>query len=236
MTLRNQITTELRRRILAGDLPEGSAIPSERDLAEEYNVSRMTARAAIESLVDDGLLVRRQGQRATVAGLLAEKISRTAAFMSFSDEMRLHGWQTTSRVVKIMSTLADASTAAQLDLDIGASVIYVERVRLADGVPLALERVFLPFKRFQRLLDYDLAENSLYEVLERDFGVRPAYAEESVEAVALDSDDAAVFDLPAGALALLSRRITRDEQDRPVEAVTTIYRGDKYRMRLTRRR
>jgi GntR family transcriptional regulator len=237
MTVRVQISDTLRRRIENGELPAQSAIPSERDLAQQLGVSRMTVRAAIDELVGEGLLVRRQGRKTIVAeDGSGEKINRAAGFTSFSEEMRLRGWQPHSQVRKAATILADVSIAAQLSIPVGARVILIERLRFADDEPLAHEHVHLPHARFPDLLATDLADQSLYALLQSRYGVRPVYAEESVEAVLMSGEEAALFGLEPGAPALFTRRVTRDEDDNAVEAATTLYRGDRYRMVLARRR
>jgi GntR family transcriptional regulator len=241
MTVRLQISDALRRRIESGELPALSTIPSERELAQQLGVSRMTVRAAIEELVDAGLLIRRQGRKTVVAdenstGSVNGKINRAAGFTSFSEEMRLRGWQPHSVVRQATTLLADVAIAAQLNVPIGARVILIERLRFADDEPLAHELVHLPHTRFGGLLALDLAGASLYDLLEREFGVRPVYAEESVEAVLMAQHEAELFGLEPGAPALLTRRITRDGDDVVVEAATTLYRGDRYRMVLARHR
>ncbi len=237
MTVRLQISDALRRRIESGELPAQSAIPSERELAQELGVSRMTVRAAIDELVDEGLLIRRHGRKTIVADeSRADKINRAAGFSSFSEEMRLRGWQPRSQVCQATTILADVAIAAQLNVPIGARVILIERLRFADDEPLAHEFVHLAHSRFPGLLALDLANSSLYDQLESKFGVRPVYAEESVEAVLMSPQEAALFGLEPGAPALLTRRITRDEDENIIEAATTLYRGDRYRMVLARRR
>ena len=237
MTVRFQISDALRRRIESGELPAQSAIPSERELAQELGVSRMTVRAAIDELVDEGLLIRRHGRKTIVADeSRADKINRAAGFSSFSEEMRLRGWQPRSQVCQATTILADVAIAAQLNVPIGARVILIERLRFADDEPLAHEFVHLAHGRFPGLLALDLANSSLYDQLESKFGVRPVYAEESVEAVLMSPQEAALFGLEPGAPALLTRRITRDEDENIIEAATTLYRGDRYRMVLARRR
>jgi GntR family transcriptional regulator len=233
VTIRLQISDALRRRIESGELPAQSAIPSERELAQQLGVSRMTVRAAIDNLVDEGLLIRRQGRKTIVAD---EKINRAAGFTSFSEEMRLRGWQPHSQVRQATTILADVAIAAQLNVPVGARVILVERLRFADDEPLAHEFVHLSHSRFPGLLAMDLANASLYDLLESNFGVRPVYAEESVEAVLMSLQEAELFRLEPGAPSLLTRRITRDEDDNIIEAATTLYRGDRYRMVLARRR
>lgn len=239
--IRAQISDSLRSRIESGELPAQSALPSERDLAQQLGVSRMTVRAAIDALVEEGLLIRRQGRKTVVAdetngGKNGEKISRSAGFASFSEEMRQRGWQPHSVVLQATTTTADVATAAQLGLPVGARVILIERLRFADDEPLAHEHVYLPHSRFPSLLALDLAQASLYELLEREFGARPVYAEESVEAVLLSAEEAALFGLAPGAPALRTRRVTRDEAGNLIEAATTLYRGDRYRMVLARHR
>ena len=165
MTVRLQISDALRRRIESGELPAQSAIPSERELAHELGVSRMTVRAAIDELVDEGLLIRRHGRKTIVADENhADKINRTAGFSSFSEEMRLRGWQPRSEVRQATTILADVAIAAQLNVPIGARVIVIERLRFADDEPLAHEFVHLAHSRFPDLLALDLANSSLYEL------------------------------------------------------------------------
>lgn len=241
MTVRFQISDALRRRIESGELPAQSPIPSERELAQQLGVSRMTVRAAIEELVDAGLLIRRQGRKTVVAeenspGNLGGKINRAAGFTSFSEEMRLRGWQPHSEVRQAATILADVAIAAQLTIPVGSRVILIERLRFADDEPLAHEFVHLPHSRFPSLLAHDLAHGSLYDLLESSYGIRPVFAEESVEAVLMAAEEAELFGLDPGAPALLTRRITRDADDMVVEAATTLYRGDRYRMVLARGR
>lgn len=233
MTVRAQISAGLRRRIVSGDLHPNSPIPSERELAEELGVSRMTVRAALDDLVNEGLLVKHQGRKTLVA---TPKIAHGTAFMSFTEDMRMRGWQPRSEVRQLTTTEADVAVAAQLNINVGSKVLFLERVRFADDEPLALERVYLPFNRFQRLMTMDLARESLYQLMEREFETRPVYAAESIEAILLSPADAELFELPIGSPALLTRRVTRDDKDSVIEAATTLYRGDRYCMVLARRR
>ncbi len=251
MLARDLAAEQLRRRIESGELKADSALPSERELAEMLGVSRMTVRVAIEQLAGEGLLVRRPNRRTLVAG---DKISRSASFMSFSEEMQARGWRPHSVVRQMTTAVADVAVAAQLNLEAGAKVIYLERLRFADDEPLALERVHLPYARFADdeplalervhlpyarfagLFSFDLAQRSLYALMEQEFGVRPVLAEESVEAVLLSTEEAEIFGVAPGAPALLTRRITHDSEGRVVEAATSLYRGDRYRMALVRRR
>lgn len=229
-----QISDALRQQIERGELKVGDTLPSEREYAERLKVSRMTVRSALDRLVNEGLVQRQQGRGTVVAAI---KINRSAlGFMSFSEDMRMRGLQPSSRVLRGVVEVADSAVAAQLGLVVGARVILLERVRLADGEPLALERVHLPFDRFNGLLDKDLATRSLYAVLEEDFTCFPSLADETVEAVLLTPPDARLLGVARHSPALLARRITRDDRGSAVESVHTLYRADRYRMVLTRTR
>lgn len=228
-----QISDTLRQQIERGAFQVGDVIPSEREYATQLKVSRMTVRAALDKLVNEGLLVRRPGHGTIVA---AAKISRPLGFMSFSQDMRLRGAQPSSRVVRCTAEVADSAVAAQLDLPVGARVVLLERVRMADGEPLAVERAYLPFDRFGGLLEIDWTRESLYAVLERDFGCAPSRSDETVEAVLVSAADARLLGVERNSPALYARRITRDDRGTPIESTDTLYRGDRYRMVLTRQR
>lgn len=231
-----QIANQLRHRIEQGKLHLGDVIPGERELADSLNVSRMTLRAAVDELVNDGLLLRQRGRGTIVAHVRINKQAQVLGFMSFSEEMRARGLVPSSRILEFKSEIADAAVSAQLDLQLGAQVILLKRVRLANGEPMALERCYLPYERFSRLLQFDLSMRSLYDILEHEFETRPALCQETVEAIALDAPEARDLDCKRGAPALLVTRVTRDARDTLIEAETTLYRSDRYRMVFMRER
>ncbi|MCX6019879.1 MAG: GntR family transcriptional regulator [Chloroflexi bacterium] len=229
-----QISDTLREQIRNGTLCSGAAIPSEREYAEKLQISRMTVRAAINELVQEGLLVRRPGSATTVAASVIDKT--TEGFLSFTEDMQMRGMRATSQLLDCHEEVADAAVAAQLGLRGGARIVVLERVRLADDEPMALERVQLPAQRFPNIQQHDFAQQSLYSIMEKYYGCTPRTSDETIEAVSLSHVEAAVLDVPAGSPALLARRITRDADGVVIEAVKTIYRGDHYRMVFARRR
>ncbi len=228
-----QISDTLRQQIQRGAFQVGDVIPSEREYATQLKVSRMTVRAALDKLVNEGLLVRQPGRGTIVA---AAKISRPLGFMSFSQDMQVRGARPSSRLVRCTAEVADSAVTAQLDLPVGARVVLLERVRMADGEPLAVERAYLPFDRFGGLLAIDWTHESLYAVLEREFGCQPSRSDETVEAVLVNAADACLLGVERNSPALYARRITRDDQGTAIESTDTLYRGDRYRMVLTRQR
>lgn len=231
-----QIAAQLRQQIAQGKLRFGDVMPGERELAESFRVSRMTLRAAIDELVDEGLLLRQRGRGTIVAQARIHKQAQVIGFMSFSEEMRARGLTPSSRVLDFKSEVADAAVAAQLDLPLGAQVIFLKRVRLANGEPMALERCYVPYERFKQLLKFDLTTHSLYDILEAEFETRPTVCEETVEAISLNAPEARDLACKRGAPALLVTRVTRDARGVLIEAEQTLYRSDRYRMVFMRER
>ena len=230
-----QIGDALRSQIETGELKPGDAIPSERELSEQLRVSRMTVRAAIDGLVNDGLLYRQRGRNTIVSGA---KINRGEGFKSFSEDMQARGLTPRSEVRRLIAEVAEASIAAQLGLAAGDRVVFIERLRLANDEPVALERVYLPYHRFGGLLAKETAlmQHSLYELMEEEFDSRPTFADETVEAVTLNPAEARLLAVPRNSPALLAQRVTRDERGERIETVQTLYRADRYRMSFIRKR
>jgi len=231
-----QIGAALMGQIQSGQLRQGDVIPSEHELSATFKVSRMTVRAAVDQLVLHGMVERRQGRGTIVMHQPVVKSARIIGFTSFSDEMRTLGLMPSSAVTIFTDCLADPAVAAQLGLSPGAPVIYLERVRLASGEPMALEKCHLPYARFAGLMRFDFSQQSLYDVLEREFAALPSTCEESVEAIALEPNDAALLRVRPGTPALRVQRITRDAHDQLIETEQTTFRADRYRMLFLRRR
>ena len=160
-------------------------------------------------LVDEGLLLRQQGRGTVVAHVRINKQAHVSGFMSFS-ECAHRGLEPFSRILAFKSEVADAAVAAQLDLPLGAQVILLKRVRLANGEPMALERCYLPFERFRRLLSFDLSSRSLYDILETEFDTRATFCQEPSKPLRSTCRKRRDLGVKRGAPALLVTRVTRD--------------------------
>lgn len=229
-----QISDLIRGEIEKGSYKPGDVIPSERIYSNQLGISRMTVRAAIDELVNDGLLIRRHG-RGTVVAL--RKITKNAlGFMSFTEDMKSRGLTPSSILLEFKEENATPQIKSALNLPASARVIFIERVRLADNEPMALERCYLPYDQFQQLFEYDLEKESLYELFETQLGRYPILADETIEPIMLKKREAFLLGTTRGSLALLAKRITQDDRGKLIEAVETIYRADRYRMIFHRRR
>ncbi len=118
--------------------------------------------------------------------------------------------------------------ASNLEVAPDTAVVRIERVRTADGTPMAFERAFLPSRRFPGLEDEDLSGVSLYEVLERRYEVPVRTAVQRIGSVTLDDEEADLLGTPGGQAAFLIQRVTRASDEAVIEYVSALYRGDRY--------
>ena len=210
---------------IVGALEPGALLPSERLLAERYGVARATVTQAIDDLVSRGLVYRVHGSGTFVA---EPKFHQPLTLTSFTEDMRARGMNPGSVVRSQAVVPASEVVARHLALVPGTPVVHMERVRTADGEPMALERTHLPAQRLPGLEDADLTDASLYELMERKWGVRVAEADQWASVVRVTDEEAALLHVSAEQPALLFQRVTRDPAGTPVEYVRSLYRGDRY--------
>ncbi|GAA0813191.1 GntR family transcriptional regulator [Spirilliplanes yamanashiensis] len=199
-------------------------LPSEPDLARTHGVSRMTARAAVTRLVDDGLAYRVPGRGTFVAVPASPR--RADTLLRFTDEMRRQGRTPSSRVVSAGTRPATPAEADRLRLRAGSRVVSVQRVRLADGEPVATETAVFPGD-LAAVLDADLAGGSLHEAVTA-LGRTPARGTATLTARPATAGDAALLGVAAGSALLVERRLIVDERDEPLELTESRYAGERY--------
>jgi GntR family transcriptional regulator len=227
--------TQLRSILedLIGTLRPGDPLPSERELAERYDLARMTVRAEITRLAGEGLVERVQGRGTFVA---EPRVAQAAALSSFTEDMRARGLTAGSRVLGQETVPADAVVSRGLEIDPGAPVVRLRRVRTADGDPMALEEAFLDAARFPELADTSLEGASLFDVLENRFGVRFPTANQRVVAVEIVGEDANLLRVAPGRAGLKFHTILLDDSERPLAYAWSLFRGDRYEIRLRQER
>jgi len=218
---------------LLGSLPPGAALPSERDLAERYGLARMTVRNEIERLTAEGSVYRLHGRGTFVA---EPRIAQAGALTSFTEDMLARGHVPGSTVTSSEPVEADGFLAAALEVKAGDSCLRLERVRTADGRPMAIEQVYLPLERFDGIDAVDFADASLFEVLEGSFSVALGDAEQRVVAVAIEPDEAPLLGVPEGSPGLRFHTVTRDRDGVPVLYAVSLYPGDRYEIALRQTR
>lgn len=230
-----QIKEYILLNIQSGVFPQDSKIPSEREMAEQFHVSRMTVTKAIQELVRDGLLYSRVGKGTFVRPHTIDQ--QLDSLTSFTEEMGQRGQRPSSRVLQAIIRPAEAEIAHALDILPGAEIVVLRRVRLADKQPVAVETSALMAALVPGILDHhDFARESLYDVLRSEYGLTMAYAEQTIEARHAAHDESLALDVDAGSPILHMTRITYNDMNRPIEYVRSAYRGDRYKFRAVLRK
>jgi GntR family transcriptional regulator len=214
------IEQSLRARIAT--LDAHAPLPSDSQLCEEFGVSRMTARGAVQRLVQEGLVYRVPGRGTFVAPARA---TRTAShILSFSDEMRRRGRTPTSRVVEQTRRAATEEETRRLGAD---EVLVLRRVREADGEAVALETAVFPADRVAGALDRDLERTSVFAAL-ADAGLVPTAGRADIAAQAAGAEDAKLLGVKRGEPLLVERRLIYDQDGVPLELTESRYVGARY--------
>ena len=206
----------------------GDQLPKERELAERFAVSRMTVRHALSILADQGRVYSVRGHGTFVA---EPHVAKDATLASFTEDMLARGFVPGSRLLSASEVAVAGDVARALELPDGAAAYRIERLRLADDVPMCLETVHLPARLFPRLLDNDLT-GSLYALLGTRYRTTVARADQTFTAARLSRRQSDLLGVPAGSPALVMRRVGVDTRGRLIEHAESVYRNDRYEFRL----
>ena len=227
--LYHQIKEHLRLQIKNGAYRIGARLPSERELAQMYEVSRMTARQALQLLAQEGFAGFSPGKGTYVR--LPRIDRQLRSLTSFSQEMQQRGLPHSSRVLKAEVIGADQETATHLQIPYSSEIVILSRVRSADNNPLGLEHAHLVHELCPGILQkHDFAQESLYRVLREEYGWVLARAEQTIEARLPLRDECKLLGIDNHTPVLSMNRITFTHQDRPIEYVRSTYRGDQYQL------
>lgn len=218
-----EIEQALRERI--GHLHPGDPLPSDAMLCREFGVSRMTARNAVQRLVEDGLVQRVPGLGTFVAEPAQHR--QASNLLSFSDEMRQLGRRPSSRVLRRRVRPADEREARRLKLGSGAEVLVLERLRLADDVPVARETARMPTRLREIVESADLERASLHATLVAH-DVVPVSGYATINARAATARDAKLLSVGRGSPLLVEERLIVDQAGRAVELTESRYAADRY--------
>jgi len=230
--LHHQVYLDLSGALDTGEWQAGDRLPTERELADEYGCSLITVRRALTDLVRERRLERTRGRGTFVIGPAID--FPLLGVMSFSEEMRRQGLDSTTRVIEVGITAAGERAATALGIDPGALTVRLERLRVAGGVPLILEQVQLDAGRFPGLADHDFQDASLYDTLRVHYGVRILRAREWIEPVLLAGREARLLGMEPGRTGLLIEGIADDQAGRPAEYGRSWVRGDGTRTYVER--
>lgn len=212
--------TEIIKNSKANEL-----LPSEPDLVEKYGVSRGTIKEAMNLLEQQGLIYRRHGKGTFVAEPIISRHSQTVP--SFSEDIKQHGYLPSIKLLSLGKTSTSSHILKILSLDSSDIVWKVERIFLADAIPLALVTSYLPVSEFPTLTAFDV-ESGLYKALDRRYNSRPTWASDSYSAILASGKLKELLSLKEGDPVLYSERLAYLSNMRPIEYVESYIRGDRF--------
>jgi len=224
--LYHQLYEILRFKIIDGQWPTGTMIPPESELCKTYQVSQITARQALDNLVNDGLLYRQRGRGSFVAQPAIE--TSLSRIISFTEDMRSRGYEPGSRVLLSGLVPATAHIAAKLRIERGEELAQLNRQRFADGEPLSIERASLVHRYCPGVLDDDYESNSLRAALSNRYGLQLVRAEQSIRALSASRELAEQLSVRRGDPLLGIERVSFVQRNVPVEYLQIFYRSDRY--------
>ncbi len=219
-----QLQRHLAEAIRSGKLSPGDSLPAERDMALQTGLSRVTIRKAVQALVAEGLLVQRHGSGTFIAQKRQKLEQALSLLTSFTEDMARRGKVVESLWLSRQVSPPSPEEVMALGLTIGQTVARLERVRMSDGLPLAIEHAALST---QHLPDPLEVETSLYGVLEAR-GLRPDRAVQRISAANIGAEDADLLAVPPGTAGLRIERIGYLPNGQVVEFTRALYRGDAY--------
>jgi GntR family transcriptional regulator len=225
-----RIQYALRKRIEAGELQPGDAVPSERELARSHEVSLMTARHALAELEHEGLVDRRRGAGTFVA-LPRIHFNRLA---SFTEQMASRGLPARSRILCASIVEDEQEAAARLALPAHSRLVKLERLRQSGEQSFAVEVCYFSAEEFAGLLSLPLERRSLFATLERDYGIELQYADEEVDATPASARIAELLGIHAGAPVLRIRQALFSTGGKATVYVIGFYRSDRHTLLIRR--
>ncbi len=221
------VVDSIAEQVINGQLSPNERLPSEADLCQIYSVGRNTIRHALSDLVNKGVLTTIHGVGTFVAD---ERMTKTAEYLyGFTQEMELRGHQVTSQVLEAKVIPADPFLTRHLEIQLGAEVVFLNRIRMMENEPAAIERAYLPHKLCPNILAYDFSTTSLYRTLSEVYNKKPDHAEQEIEASFATDEVARLLGLETPAVVLVFHRETRLADGTVIEYVDSELRADRFR-------
>jgi GntR family transcriptional regulator len=226
-TLYSKVEETIAEEVARGIFPPGDRLPSERELSERFQVSLITVRRAIQNLIQRGVLEIRRGLGTFV--LLPQVEQQLTNLTGFVEDMEAHGRKASARVISKGVVPASARVAENLCVSKGTRVVRIERVRLADGIPMSFDETFLPLDLGEQVLRHDLRVNPIFTLLEKKYSIPLVGAQYKLEAVAASAPVAKALEIRRGSPIFQIERTSFTVNRQPVDYEILSYRGDLIR-------
>jgi GntR family transcriptional regulator len=203
----------------------GEELPTERELTELFGVSRMTIRQAISNLVHKGILYKIPGKGAFVS---KEVIEKKLEIESFSEDMKKRGLIPGSNVIRFEKISPNDEVKEKLKLSEDDKIYFLNRLRLANNEPIAIEYCYLPEKFFPNIIKYNMVNCSLYTIMKEEYNIHFNYMKQNIKAASLSKQDAEMLLGKSKGFGLFSERMIYNIEEIPIEYTKTIYHPDRY--------
>jgi len=222
-----QLKEQIKQSILSGRYKEGDLIPSEREFSDSYDLSSTTIRRALNDLVQERFLERKAGKGTFVKRKKVKRDLRKV--LGFTKNMTEMGLAPSTKVLSKKVVPANAFARERLELEKGAKVVRLERLRLADDVPMMLETRYIRTDLCPGIEQEELA-SSLWHVFEEKYGLKPNRHIQAMMIVTVAGHAASLLTLNDNSLVFLIKGITYVEDNIPIECEESLYRSDKYEL------
>jgi GntR family transcriptional regulator len=222
-----QLKEQIKRNILSGEYKEGDLIPSEREFSENYELSSTTIRRALNDLVQENFLERKAGKGTFVR---RKKVTRDLRkVLGFTKNMTEMGLKPTTKVLSKKIVSANAYARQRLGIEKGDKVVRLERLRLANDIPMMLEIRYIRTDLCPDIEQEDLA-SSLWRVFEEKYGLKPNRHSQGMTIATVSGHAASLLTLNDNSLVFLIKGVTYVQEGEPIECEESLYRSDKYEL------
>lgn len=228
-----QLEEFIKELIEKGELRPGDALPPEREYAEQYQISRMTVRQAFTQLVNQGYLYRLQGKGTYVAERKIEQPLQ--GLTGFTEDMKARGMVPGNQLIGFTIIHPPSKIAAELAIPESEPVYEIKRIRLADGVPMAIETVYMSANLIKGLTE-QIVNQSIYSYIEGHLNLKIDRASQVIESSIASPNEAKLLKISKGAPVMLIHRNTYLKDGTPVEYVHSAYRADRYKFMIQMKR
>lgn len=219
------------RKLIKEEKSPHDALPSERELTKIYGVSRTTVRLALLELEQSGYIYRKHGKGTFVSGISSGIVNLTGSY-SFTDQMHSLGKKPQTNLLSFEIRVANEYFSENLEVSLGALIVRIKRLRLADGEPMMVERTYLPYEKFKTLTPEMISLKPLYKIFVEDYDEPIKYAAEEFYASFVNKNDGTLLKVPEGSPALNLQRKTYNQMNELVEFTLSVSRADQFRYQV----
>lgn len=225
-----QLEELIRESIEKGIYKRDEKIPSESELMNKYDLSRITVRNACNHLVKEGILYRVAGKGTFVSS--PKIMTSSLAYMGFREQLERMGYETTTRLIEKSIIKSTPLISANLNIEENSDVMFIKRLRLVDNEPISLHHTYLSYDKFKEIYSSDRLESEqLCVLIEDEYGITPKKVLETLESMTTTEEVSQIFETEKGYPLLILEDIMYEEEAKPYEYSKVIFRGDKVKLK-----